>query len=184
MASFPYSRYTEDEPILSNLNCIGNEARLKDCNGFRLDNVTSCTWFAAALCYNNKPYELRLVNGINPDSGMVEMKVGEEWGTLCAIRNFDDDVADILCRSMNFTGGLAIDRGMLGEARLAKVWLPYISCTDGADIKHSILECSLILNTEDILVDLMDHRNNRYKNEYMACLSKPNSYASAVQCLI
>jgi hypothetical protein len=52
--SFPYSRYTEDEPILSNLNCIGNEARLKDCNGFRLDNVTSCTWFAAALCYNNK----------------------------------------------------------------------------------------------------------------------------------
>ncbi|XP_060553658.1 scavenger receptor cysteine-rich domain superfamily protein-like, partial [Ruditapes philippinarum] len=54
MASFPYSRYTEDEPILSNLNCIGNEVRLKDCNGFRLDNVTSCTWFAAALCYNNK----------------------------------------------------------------------------------------------------------------------------------
>ncbi|XP_053374719.1 neurotrypsin-like [Mercenaria mercenaria] len=184
MESFPYSRYTENEPMLSHLNCIGNEAKIKDCDGFRIGNVTSCSWFAAVLCYNDKPYELRLVNGIMPDSGMVEMKVGGEWGTLCAIRNFDDDVADILCRSMNFTGGLALDRGMLGEVRTSKVWLPYISCSEGAEIKQSIFECSLILNTENILVDRIDHRNNRYNNEYRACLSKPNSYASTVHCLI
>ncbi|XP_045169127.2 neurotrypsin-like [Mercenaria mercenaria] len=184
MESFPYNRYTENEPILSHLNCVGNEAKIKDCDGFRLGNVTSCTWFAAVLCYTDKPYELRLVNGIMPDSGMVEMKVGGEWGTLCAIRNFDDDVADILCRSMNFTGGLALDRGMLGEVRTSKVWLPYISCSEGAEIKQSIFECSIILNTENILVDRIDHRNNRYINEYMACLSKPNSYVPAVHCLI
>lgn len=184
MSSFPYSRYTDLEPILSELNCAGNEARLKDCDGFRLGNVTSCTWFAAALCYNNKPYELRLVNGIHPDSGMVEMKVGGEWGIFCGIRNFDDDVADVLCRSMNFTGGFAHDRGMLGPTNRSKVWVPYISCTEGAEIKQSILDCHLILNTENILTDRLDHRNNRYQNEYMACLSKPNSYASAVQCLI
>lgn len=184
MSSFPYSRYTKLAPMVSMLDCIGKEARLKDCKGFSLHNVTLCTWFAAALCYDDVPYEMRLVNGMMPDTGMVEMKVGGEWGIVCALRNFDDEVADILCRSMNFTGGFALERGLLGVSSQSKVWVPYVSCPDDREIKHSILDCSLILNPENIIIDHIEHRNNRYANEYMACLDKPNSFAAAVQCLM
>lgn len=126
-------------------------------------------------------YQLRLVNGVNPDSGLVEIKIGDEWGTFCAIRQFNDDVADILCRNMNYTGGVTLLRGELGEVNLPTVWVPYISCLDGARVKHSILECSMILHTDNIPRDLIDYRNNRYNNEYMACNDK-QSYAAAIQC--
>lgn len=184
MSSFPYSRYTDLKPFLTELDCTGKEAKLEDCKGFQLQNISVCTWFAAAFCFDDKPYEMRLTNGIMPDSGLVEMKVGGEWGVVCAIRNFDDEVADILCRSMNFTGGFALQRGVMGSSKMSKVWVPYVSCLEGPDIKRSILDCSLILNTENIIMDRVDHRNNRYANEYMACLDKTNAYSAAVQCLL
>ena len=126
-------------------------------------------------------YHLRLVNGVHPDSGIVEIQVGGEWGTFCAVRHFNDDLADILCRNMNYTGGVTLPRGELGEVTMSRVWVPYISCEGGPAVKQSILECQLILHTENIPNDLVDFRNNRYNNEYMSCADKP-SFAAAVQC--
>lgn len=49
-----YERYTRDGPILTHLQCSGNETKLYECSNFSLDeNVTeSCTSFATALCYD------------------------------------------------------------------------------------------------------------------------------------
>ncbi|KAL4222595.1 hypothetical protein ACF0H5_018636 [Mactra antiquata] len=182
-----YSRYTNLQPFLTGLNCNGSESAIHECDGFHLSNETTvCTWFAAVLCYDDKPYELRLVGGVYPHSGMVEMKVGGVWGIFCAIKTHDDEVADILCRSMNYTGGFTSFRGMLGESPSPKVWVPYISCqehVENLELLHSVFECDLVLNVENIAYDYIDNRGNADRNEYTACTNKPNSYAATVQCL-
>ena len=128
-------------------------------------------------------YELRLVNTRDPDSGLVEMKLGGVWGVVCAIRTFDDELADILCRNMNYTGGITMKRGRLGSINHTTVWAPYIYCDVGEPVKQSIFDCHLILHTENILKDKIDLRNNIYLHEYKQCIDRPNSYAAAVQCL-
>lgn len=183
LMSSPYSQYINLAPMVSMLDCTGVEARLKDCKGFSLHNVTPCTWSAAALCYDDVPYEMRLVKGMMPNTGMVEMKVGGEWGIVCAFESSNDAVADVLCRSMNFTGGFALEPRLLGGSPRSKVWVPYVSCPKDGKIRNSILDCFLILNPEDIIIDYIEHRNNRYKNIFMDCLHKTNSSAAAVQCL-
>ncbi|XP_052246624.1 uncharacterized protein LOC127855235 [Dreissena polymorpha] len=124
---------------------------------------------------------MRLINGHAPHQGLVEMEVGGEWRIFCAYRNFDDDAADIVCRSMNYTGGLMIERGQFGHTNHTAVWVPYISCDDYDD-KMNIFECDLILHTQNILTDRHEFWNNRYNNEFYSCLNKPNSMAAAVQC--
>ena len=130
-------------------------------------------------------YKLRLLNEDQtyPNAGLVEMNVGGEWRLFCGMRDDSDELADILCRNMNFTGGFAMPRGEIGTTNHTKVWVPYIHCSETSIVKKTIFECQMVLNTENILHDRHDFRSNRYKNEYMACLNKPNSYAAAVQCL-
>lgn len=51
---YPYSRYTTYRPVLKMLNCTGSENTIQECSGFRLQNVTTCSWFATVVCYNDQ----------------------------------------------------------------------------------------------------------------------------------
>ncbi|WAQ93911.1 C163B-like protein [Mya arenaria] len=181
ITAYPYHRYTHSEPILTNLSCSGEEKAINECSGFQWGNYTTCSWWASVICYNKKPYSLRLVNGLYQDSGMIEMEVGGVWGILCAARFFNDDVADILCRTMNFTGGLALDSKMIDHTNHTKVWVPYVSCHGGVEAK-SLFDCEMTLHTENILTDLYDSMANLKNDIYLACLNKPVSHAATVQC--
>ena len=126
-------------------------------------------------------YKFRFFNSLVPDSGQIQMYVDGQWGTFCAIQNFDNRVADLVCREMNYTRGIAIERGTGGPATKTPIWVPWISCDHHVKPK-SLFECEVVLHTENIPFDYFTHWSNRYRNMYYACIDTNVPYAPAVHC--
>lgn len=109
------------------------------------------------------------------------MYVDKKWGTFCAIQNFDGTIANLVCREMNYTGGIPLRRGTGGPVRRTQVWMPWISCYNQPSPK-SLFDCELVLHAENIPFDYYTHWNNRYRNMYYACIDQNSPYAPAVHC--
>ena len=80
----------------------------------------------------------RLVSGDDNNrlSGRVEVFHNSEWGTICD--DFWDDLdAQVVCRSLGYSGGVAFDRAYFGRGT-GRIWLDNVSC-DGDE--SSVFEC-------------------------------------------
>ena len=73
---------------------------------------------------------VRLVNGGNMYEGRVEILYDGEWGTVCD-DYFEDIDAEVVCRQLGFTGGIAMDDCDFGEGS-GTIWLDTVQC-DGSE---------------------------------------------------
>ena len=51
--------------------------------------------------------KLRLVGGIGPNMGRLEISKNGKWGTVCS-RHFDQNAANVACRQMGFSHAIEI----------------------------------------------------------------------------
>lgn len=112
-----YGRYSRP-----NITCHGNESTILDC---KYDELRSCQrenylGYAAVSCYNgtlNKTLKLRLENGAfgyeNQTGRVAVMKYGI-WGRICPSA-WDDKDADVVCRQLHYTGGVAYQETSSGS---------------------------------------------------------------------
>ena len=107
------------------MNCDGSESRLSDCDhlgvgvhdcGLRLEEagvicsskleISLCAMtITSSVLYSDtcNEDEVRLVGGVTPDDGRVEMCANGVWGTVCDDR-WDQRDADVVCRQLDFDG--------------------------------------------------------------------------------
>ena len=80
---------------------------------------------------------IRLVsNNSDPLSGRVEVFYNSTWGTICD-DFWDDRDAEVVCRSLGFTGGEALFGAHFGEGA-DRIWLDNVNCRGD---ESSVLEC-------------------------------------------
>ncbi|XP_014665562.1 PREDICTED: neurotrypsin-like [Priapulus caudatus] len=128
---------------MDNVHCRGTESSLVECphNGWRLHDCR-VNEVAGVICRTPKkgmrvlwlfsPFEVRLVNGTSPNSGRVELKYFEKWGTICD-DGFDDTAAQVVCRMLGYSGAARAH----GKARFGAgdgpIWMDDVSCKGNED---------------------------------------------------
>ncbi|XP_041474059.1 deleted in malignant brain tumors 1 protein-like isoform X3 [Lytechinus variegatus] len=92
---------------MDDTRCYGSETSILDCVN-RGIGVHNCRHSedAGVICVP----ETRLAGGSNHSEGRVEIKVGEEWRTICGM-GFDDIDASIICYQMGYRESLSMSLG-------------------------------------------------------------------------
>ncbi|KAK7116610.1 hypothetical protein V1264_002264 [Littorina saxatilis] len=101
-----YSYYAGNGPYwTSNVNCKGNETRLRDCS-LTVGRVSGCQSNKAAgvLCTNTRGVYFRLSGSDSDLKGRVEVSVDGVWGTICR-SYFHNYEAHAVCRYLGYTEG-------------------------------------------------------------------------------
>ncbi|XP_072014073.1 scavenger receptor cysteine-rich domain-containing protein DMBT1-like [Amphiura filiformis] len=101
--------------LLTDVDCSGAETNIDECDhgGWRQRSCQSHRRDAGAICYEKgvTPLVLRLVDGNAPHIGRVEIRIGEEWGSVCD-DEWDMKDAQVVCRSLGYSGAAkALRRG-------------------------------------------------------------------------
>lgn len=170
----------------SNLNCLGNETSLGQCN----HTMMQYSWYqrdAGVECY-----DIRLTDGRSNMEGRVEVQYEGVWGTVCN-KNWDKNDADVVCRTLGFdrakpknccprfgegTGPIVIDDAQCTGTEIGlsfckvRGWGLSFGCTHAHDVGVAceyILELNkveIVLNAtlekwnkEGFLTDLVDRLN-------------------------
>ena len=72
-----------------------------------------------------------LVEGPLPHQGRVLIYHREQWGKVCDV-GWSDTEAEVVCRSLGFTGGHALNGEetlvLFGKTKLLRFWLNYVIC--------------------------------------------------------
>uniref|UniRef100_A0A4X1TV14 Scavenger receptor cysteine-rich type 1 protein M130 n=1 Tax=Sus scrofa TaxID=9823 RepID=A0A4X1TV14_PIG len=86
-----------------------------------------------------KDKELRLTGGENKCSGRVEVKVQEEWGTVCN-NGWDMDVVSVVCRQLGCPTAIKATGWANFSAGSGRIWMDHVSCRGNEsalwDCKH------------------------------------------------
>nr|XP_054763719.1 deleted in malignant brain tumors 1 protein-like [Lytechinus pictus] len=92
---------------MDDTRCYGSETSILDCvnRGIGVHNCRH-TEDAGVICVP----ESRLAGGSNHSEGRVEIKVGEEWRTICGV-GFDDIDASIICNQMGYGESFSMSLG-------------------------------------------------------------------------
>jgi deleted-in-malignant-brain-tumors protein 1 len=95
-----------------NITCSGSEFSLKYCSSVKWSKVAchSGSPQPGAICYNDADIlSWRLVGGRSDSEGVVEVFVGNAWGTICQ-HKWDIMVADRVCQKIGFKMALSAVR--------------------------------------------------------------------------
>ncbi|XP_076082552.1 scavenger receptor cysteine-rich domain superfamily protein-like [Mytilus galloprovincialis] len=111
------------KPVISDLNCIGNEIDISQCSFRRGDRV--CGNILGLFCRT----QIRLLDGSNPSEGRLEVKHNNEWGTVCGT-NFDASDSRVVCRMFGYdTENPSIYIGNHFQLNGSKkIWMDNLGC--------------------------------------------------------
>ncbi|XP_030831649.1 lysyl oxidase homolog 2 isoform X2 [Strongylocentrotus purpuratus] len=136
--------YGEGEgPILyTNSTCTGEEERLQDCpHEEPTVDVCQHTQDAGVQC-SFKDVDLRLVGGLTPNEGRVEVYKKNtdgtgEWGRVCAGSEWDRNEANVVCRTVGYPNGAEASSGSF-ESGTGRVFIIDLECTGK---ENTVLGC-------------------------------------------
>ncbi|XP_071842148.1 uncharacterized protein [Apostichopus japonicus] len=124
---------------LDNVNCKGEEERLRDCEAYTWTEE-NCNHVedAGVVCgYEEDEGAVRL-NGGNETAGRVEIYRNGEWGTVC-----DDfwDISDaaVVCRQLGFPGVISAPGGATFGEGSGEIHMDDVACTGD---ESNLLSCS------------------------------------------
>lgn len=128
--------------------------------------------------------EYRLANSTTPDSGRIEIGIDGTWGTICGHAFHEHEVADVLCRQMNYKGGRVLDMGYFGPGE-GKIYMTRINCKGD---EPSIMQCQVIFEPDGFQQGTGNAPRYReqwrhsasYNYRYSSCWS--HSDDAAIQC--
>lgn len=101
-------------------------------------SVLSASLITASLGGSDK--ELRLMDGENKCAGRVEVKVQEEWGTVCNT-GWDMDEVSVICRQLGCPTAIKATGWTNSSAGSGRIWMDHVFCRGNEstlwDCKHS-----------------------------------------------
>ncbi|PIK49864.1 putative scavenger receptor cysteine-rich protein type 12 isoform X1 [Apostichopus japonicus] len=119
---------------LDNLQCIGTEERITDCNhnGIGIENCNhhedASVVCGSSQATNESIPSIRLVGGASPTEGRVELQIGGQWGTICD-DHWDLVDATVACRQLGFGIATAYTtRAYFGRGQ-GDIFLDDVQCT-------------------------------------------------------
>ncbi|XP_052262849.1 scavenger receptor cysteine-rich type 1 protein M130-like [Dreissena polymorpha] len=123
------------DPIISKLNCKGNEAHIFDCSPYFESACTNMGDRTTAGVNCNKT-RLRLVGGPTNTSGRVEVLQDGTWGTICG--DFSGNAVTVICRMIGVNNPQAFGYGhnYYGEGH-GNIVIKSLSC-DGTETDISM----------------------------------------------
>lgn len=76
----------------------------------------------------------RVAGGGSNFYGRAEIRIGGVWGTICD-NYWDAKEANVFCRQLNFSDGVAISRARYGQGS-GPIWLSHLQCTGNEKYFH------------------------------------------------
>ncbi|CAC5370694.1 DMBT1 [Mytilus coruscus] len=108
-------------PIITDVQCLGNELDISECY-FKMTE-TPCNNTVGIFCRT----QLRLMNGVNPSEGRLEVYHHNEWGTVCR-QNFDESDARVVCRMFGYDNDPTIFTGNYYGNGTGEIWMSELDC--------------------------------------------------------
>jgi hypothetical protein len=133
--------FKKDEEMryaLDNVNCRGNERSLFNCSYVKKHNCIEDERAGVACPGHNGPL-VRLVDGNDGYSGIVEVFHDAEWRSVCDT-HWTNIEAKVVCQELRlpFHAAVSFSGGVFREGQQERYWLDNVSC--GGD-ETSLLEC-------------------------------------------
>ncbi|XP_071542113.1 neurotrypsin-like [Panulirus ornatus] len=120
------------------MECRGYEDWIRECPSF-VWSQSLCVHHldVGVFCYDGG-LELRLAGGSNPDTGVVEAKMGNVWGSFCDA-DFDDFDAQVVCRQLGYVDGISTS-GLAARPTPGPMWHIRLDCLGQ---EHTLQECRI-----------------------------------------
>ena len=96
-------RYGEYEHFMTNVNCIGNESHLIDCQYSNMSSPCDLHRVAGVICQMPCSYgDARLSEGNGDFEGRVELCLEQGWGTVCD-NGWSTADGKVICRQLGYS---------------------------------------------------------------------------------
>ncbi|XP_062576045.1 deleted in malignant brain tumors 1 protein-like isoform X2 [Saccostrea cucullata] len=127
--------------MFNRVSCWGFEQSLLRCTKSIIgSDVCTSSRNAGVVCYQRGKETVRIVNGSSEYEGRVEVLINEQWQSICD-KGWDKNDADVTCKSIGYSGGLAVSSSVFGEGPETIWMLSSGNCYGG---ESSILECTYL----------------------------------------
>ncbi|XP_022097413.1 deleted in malignant brain tumors 1 protein-like [Acanthaster planci] len=132
--------------LATNFSCIGNESHILQCPAQAWFQDDCPNGYQAGVVCNRvkepEDFQIRLVNGTNPNEGRLEVYLNGSWGSVCVRRlnyEFAYQATNVICQQLGLGYGLdAPSDGRFGRGSGPVVMSGLIDCSGG---ESSFAQC-------------------------------------------